>query len=352
MVALSGDYGVYDADDSDEEESSSSEEESQDDDEEESVGSEDDETEEHPASEGEDDDGSIVDDDGSNVDEDSSDLDGKEDVQETHGIDLPRARDASQLASGSFLSDTAPSLHGMSQANGLGLALEICIVDDADSLRIVAASPVSAGSEVHNTYGELGNRDLVEKYGFALRENPHTSVALEFDPVWTWATENLEDAKRRMDFLETHLPFLVHKRRRYGVVHAHPNGYLPAWAALVLLVLTSDAANDSAWKELADALPVEHLSTWEEVVSKGTGPKRHTAVCCRALARCGGARFREALRALVEPRLETLRAAASDERPQKGFDTSVRTSREERAIASHAARTLRESEIQLLESFL
>lgn len=35
-------------------------------------------------------------------------------------------------------------------------------------LEIVAASPVPAGAEVHNTYGEHGNAELVNKYGFAL----------------------------------------------------------------------------------------------------------------------------------------------------------------------------------------
>jgi hypothetical protein len=39
-------------------------------------------------------------------------------------------------------------------------------------LRIVAASDVPAGREVHNTYGELGNLDLVRKYGFCLRPPP------------------------------------------------------------------------------------------------------------------------------------------------------------------------------------
>ena len=35
-------------------------------------------------------------------------------------------------------------------------------------LEIVAASAVAAGHEVHNTYGEHGNAELVNKYGFAL----------------------------------------------------------------------------------------------------------------------------------------------------------------------------------------
>jgi hypothetical protein len=46
-------------------------------------------------------------------------------------------------------------------------------------LEIVATSAVAAGHEVHNTYGELGNAELAGKYGFALRHNPFTTVALE-----------------------------------------------------------------------------------------------------------------------------------------------------------------------------
>ena len=39
--------------------------------------------------------------------------------------------------------------------------------------------PVPPGCEVHNTYGEHGNAELVAKYGFALRQNPFTAVALD-----------------------------------------------------------------------------------------------------------------------------------------------------------------------------
>lgn len=45
-------------------------------------------------------------------------------------------------------------------------------------MQIVAAAPVAAGREVHNTYGELGNAELVAKYGFALRGNPFDAVRL------------------------------------------------------------------------------------------------------------------------------------------------------------------------------
>ncbi len=46
-------------------------------------------------------------------------------------------------------------------------------------VQIIAASPVPKGQEVHNTYGELGNAELVVKYGFALRQNPFEAVLLE-----------------------------------------------------------------------------------------------------------------------------------------------------------------------------
>lgn len=43
----------------------------------------------------------------------------------------------------------------------------------------MAAAPVAAGREVHNTYGELGNAELVAKYGFALRCNPFDAVRMD-----------------------------------------------------------------------------------------------------------------------------------------------------------------------------
>lgn len=49
------------------------------------------------------------------------------------------------------------------------MCLPLCVgCAGKEVLEIVAASPVSAGAEVHNTYGEHGNAELVNKYGFAL----------------------------------------------------------------------------------------------------------------------------------------------------------------------------------------
>lgn len=51
-------------------------------------------------------------------------------------------------------------------------------------LEIIAASPVPAHAEVHNTYGEHSNAELVHKYGFCLPQNPFDEVQLA--PSWSW----------------------------------------------------------------------------------------------------------------------------------------------------------------------
>ena len=67
---------------------------------------------------------------------------------------------------------------GVAEGEGVG-------AEDGGSsqLRIVAAQPVAAGREVHNTYGEYGNAALVYKHGFALRENPFDTVAVSLREV-------------------------------------------------------------------------------------------------------------------------------------------------------------------------
>lgn len=46
-------------------------------------------------------------------------------------------------------------------------------------------------SAFYRSYGELGNAELVKKYGFALRQNPFTTVSLDKAGL-------LEDAKRQL----------------------------------------------------------------------------------------------------------------------------------------------------------
>jgi len=87
-------------------------------------------------------------------------------------------------------SDSVSPLCGMDSANGIGLKLHIGIIDDdAGNLDIVVVSDIEKDCEIFNTYGELGNADLVHKYGFCLPENPFTAVSLDksifFDVVRT-----------------------------------------------------------------------------------------------------------------------------------------------------------------------
>lgn len=79
------------------------------------------------------------------------------------------------------LTDSAEfSVCGVNVCNELDLRLEIAIIDLGKDLQIVAASNIPcAGQEIHNTYGELSNVDLVKKYGFAIRDNPFATVVLD-----------------------------------------------------------------------------------------------------------------------------------------------------------------------------
>jgi hypothetical protein len=79
-----------------------------------------------------------------------------------------------------ILDQTEVEYCGLSEANGITLKLHIAIIDDTknDSLQIIASTPVRQNFEIFNTYGELGNAELVKKYGFCLPENPFTKVSL------------------------------------------------------------------------------------------------------------------------------------------------------------------------------
>lgn len=138
---------------------------------------------------------------------------------------------------------------GMKQANQLPLRLHIAIIDDTenDSLKIIAASPIERGKEIFNTYGELGNAELVKKYGFCVPENPFTFVSLDKSCVFS-AVENLvkRTAKRRK----------IQGKNVYGSIqqilveqtmladesddepfHLHPNGYISVSILVYLITM-------------------------------------------------------------------------------------------------------------------
>ncbi|XP_002977945.2 N-lysine methyltransferase setd6 [Selaginella moellendorffii] len=73
--------------------------------------------------------------------------------------------------------------------NGLiiddGLANGDCreISSDKSVLEMVMVKDVAAGSEIFNTYGQLGNAALLHRYGFTEPNNPHDIVNLDMDCV-------------------------------------------------------------------------------------------------------------------------------------------------------------------------
>ena len=91
------------------------------------------------------------------------------------------------------------------------------------ALQIVAASEVPKGAEVHNTYGELGNVDLVSKYGFALSDNPFSVVVLDKASV-------LQAAERTMGVREMRLRSRFLRKERYEPVFADDLAALSLYA--------------------------------------------------------------------------------------------------------------------------
>lgn len=77
-------------------------------------------------------------------------------------------------------------------------------------LEIVAASGVREGAEVHNTYGEYGNSELVNKYGFALQDNPFDCLQLCKSDLADYAERHLgaKEWRRRSMFLQRHSDLL------------------------------------------------------------------------------------------------------------------------------------------------
>ena len=67
----------------------------------------------------------------------------------------------------------------------------------------MAACSLAAGAEIHNTYGELGNEDLVVRYGFSVLDNPFSFVRLDKATLLRLATEQLGErtCRRRTRFL-------------------------------------------------------------------------------------------------------------------------------------------------------
>ena len=73
----------------------------------------------------------------------------------------------------------APSFGPSRCAPALDSSAVVCQPCHLSCVQIIAARPLQAGQEIFNTYGELGNADLVAKYGFALPDNPFDKLTLD-----------------------------------------------------------------------------------------------------------------------------------------------------------------------------
>ena len=114
------------------------------------------------------------------TDEVPDDTESSQNNEEEVGLE---SEDESDVRLPVILDQTEIEFCGLSEANGITLKLHIAIIDDnkTDSLQIIAATPLNKNFEIFNTYGELGNAELVKKYGFCLPENPFTKVSLRKD---------------------------------------------------------------------------------------------------------------------------------------------------------------------------
>ena len=78
------------------------------------------------------------------------------------------------------------------------------VSSDPAFAQIIAARPLQAGQEIFNTYGELGNAELVAKYGFALPDNPFDKLTLDKATLLELACDLLSKKAlaQRCEFLE------------------------------------------------------------------------------------------------------------------------------------------------------
>uniref|UniRef100_A0A6U9PAY5 SET domain-containing protein n=1 Tax=Picocystis salinarum TaxID=88271 RepID=A0A6U9PAY5_9CHLO len=61
--------------------------------------------------------------------------------------------------------------------------LQIGILEKDDTLLIVALASAEKGSEIWNTYGELGNAELLNRYGFTSLHNPFDTVCIHVEDL-------------------------------------------------------------------------------------------------------------------------------------------------------------------------
>ena len=138
---------------------------------------------------------------------------------------------------------------------------------DPDVLEMELVADVGASDEVWNTYGELGNAQLLCKYGFAELDNPCDTVDLSAELVRSAVTAVVGDAqwKERWRFWKRHADAEPeHLLSKDGTV---PDGLL----ALLMTATATPAAfakwTDLAAVEAADAAAIERMPAVRAVLA-------------------------------------------------------------------------------------
>ncbi|DBA97673.1 TPA: hypothetical protein ACH3X3_012565 [Trebouxia sp. C0006] len=139
----------------------------------------------------------------------------------------------------------------------LRLEIGICGVtkpDGTEVLEIVAASDLKAGQEIFNTYGEHGNAELVNKYGFALADNPFDCVKLDKTSLVGIATKHMGNdvCQQRCTFLSDQSYLLEEDLEPFEVL---PKGKIGPSLVMALRVLFASEEDFSHWHNLEDAMP-------------------------------------------------------------------------------------------------
>ncbi|RKP17292.1 SET domain-containing protein [Rozella allomycis CSF55] len=70
---------------------------------------------------------------------------------------------------------------------------------DSECLRMIAIQPIHKNDQIFNTYGELGNSQLLLRYGFIEKENAYNDVEI----IATEVTDSVEceNKEERIDLL-------------------------------------------------------------------------------------------------------------------------------------------------------
>ncbi|KAL0040401.1 hypothetical protein WJX77_006166 [Trebouxia sp. C0004] len=137
------------------------------------------------------------------------------------------------------------------------LEIGICGVtkpDGTEVLEIVAASDLKEGQEIFNTYGEHGNAELVNKYGFALADNPFDTVKLDKTSLVGIATKQMGNdvCQQRCTFLSDQSHLLEEDLEPFEVL---PKGKIGPSLVMALRVLFASEEEFLLWHNLEDAMP-------------------------------------------------------------------------------------------------